>query len=100
MSSPPETVSTNTETHLYCTISTIDLTSTHPTITTTIHSDHGTAPVMNLQPTNTSFLPKPTLPILSGDPLTWQMFWDTLNATVDSSHRLNSVQKFNYLKLH
>ena len=56
-SSPPETVSTNTETHTHGAIPTIDVTSTHPTITTTIHSAHGTAPITSLQPPNTSRLP-------------------------------------------
>ena len=98
MSSPAETVSTNTETHTHGTTSTTDVTSTHPTVTSTIRSDHSTAPIMSLQPPSTSRLPKLTLPTFSGDPLTWLTFWDSFSAAVDSNPTLNPVQKFNYLK--
>ena len=50
---------------------------------------------MSLQPSNTSCLPKFTLPTFSGDPLTWQMFWDSFNAAVNTNLTL---KKFNYLK--
>ena len=45
-----------------------------------------------------SRLPKLNLPIFSGEPLSWQTFWDSFSATVDSNHSLSGVQKFNYLK--
>ena len=45
-----------------------------------------------------SRLPKLNLPIFSGEPLSWQTFWDSFSAAVDSNHSLSGVQKFNYLK--
>ena len=45
-----------------------------------------------------SRLPKLSLPSFSGDPLTWQTFWDSFSAAVDSSPVLSGVQKFNYLR--
>lgn len=90
----PDTVSTNPETHPHGTISTTDATSTLPTITTA-HSD---SPIVSLQPPNVNRLPKLTLPIFSGDPLTWQSFWDSFDAAVHSNPTLNPVQKFNYLR--
>ena len=45
-----------------------------------------------------SRLPKLTLPIFSGDPLTWQTFWDSFNAAIHANPSLSGVQKFNYLK--
>jgi len=46
--------------------------------------------------TNVSRLPKLSLPIFSGEPLSWQTFWDFFSAAVDSNHTLSGVQKFNY----
>ena len=45
-------------------------------------------------------LPKLTLPQFSGDPLAWQGFWDSFEASVHSDPRLTGVQKFkfNYLR--
>ena len=45
-----------------------------------------------------SRLPKLSLPSFSGDPLSWQTFWDSFSAAVDSSPVLSGVQKFNYLR--
>ena len=45
-----------------------------------------------------SRLPKLSLPTFSGDPLSWQTFWDCFSVAVDSSPILSGVQKFNYLR--
>ena len=45
-----------------------------------------------------SRLPNFSLPTFSGEPLTWQTFWDSFSAAVDSNHTLSGVQKFNYLR--
>ena len=45
-----------------------------------------------------SRLPKLDLPSFSGDPLTWQSFWDSFRAAVHTNAALDGVQKFNYLK--
>ena len=45
-----------------------------------------------------SRLPKLYLPTFSGDPLTWQSFWDSFEAAVHSNSVLDDVQKFNYLR--
>ena len=45
-----------------------------------------------------SRLPKLSLLSFSGDPLTWQTFWDSFSVAVDSSPVLSGVQKFNYLR--
>ena len=45
-----------------------------------------------------SRLPKLNLPSFAGDPLTWQGFWDSFEAAVNSNSALDGVQKFNYLK--
>ena len=47
---------------------------------------------------NISRLPKLSLPLFSGDPLMWQMFWDSFNVAVHSNPNLSGVQKFNYLR--
>ena len=43
-------------------------------------------------------LPKLTLPVFSGDPLTWQPFRDSFDSAVHNSPGLSKVQKFNYLR--
>ena len=43
-------------------------------------------------------LPKLTLPIFSGDPIEYQSFWDSFNASVHNNEKLDNVVKFNYLK--
>ena len=45
-------------------------------------------------------LPKLNLPYFSGDPLTWQTFWDSFSAAVHNNPKLTGVQKFNYLRAH
>jgi len=45
-----------------------------------------------------SRLPKLSLPTFNGDPLSWQTFWDSFVAAVDSSPVLSGVQKFTYLR--
>ena len=45
-----------------------------------------------------SRLPKLNLPSFAGDPLTWQGFWYSFEAAVNSNAALDGVQKFNYLK--
>ena len=47
---------------------------------------------------NNSRLPKLTLPVVSGDPLNWQMFWDSFSAAVHINPSLGCIQKINYLK--
>ncbi len=39
-----------------------------------------------------------SLPTFSGDPITWQSFWDSFKTTIHLNHTLHDVQKFNYLK--
>jgi len=53
--------------------------------------------VIHPYPQTTSRLPKLTLPTFSGDPLSWQTFWDSFSAAVDSRPSLGTIQKFNYL---
>ena len=43
-------------------------------------------------------LPKLSLPKFSGEPLEWQTFWDSFDASVDSNASLSGVQKFQYLR--
>ena len=38
------------------------------------------------------------MPTFSGDPLSWQSFWDSFDAAVNSNSTLSPIQKFNYLK--
>ena len=45
-------------------------------------------------------LPKLSLPKFSGDPLTWQPFWDAFSATVDTNSSVADVDKFAYLRAH
>ena len=45
-----------------------------------------------------SRLPKLTLPMFSGDPLTWQTFWDSFYVSIHANHNLSGIQKFTYLK--
>ena len=55
-------------------------------------------PSVNTQQFATSRLPKLSLPIFSGDPLTWQTFWDSFYAAIHANTNLSGIQKFNYLK--
>ena len=78
---------------------------------TTVESMHTplsiTAPPFVPTPVTTDFrpprepvsrLPKLTLPVFSGGPLTWQPFRDSFDAAVHNSPSLSKVQKFNYLR--
>jgi len=76
-----------------------------PTVTTTYPlniaatefvstSDHHTLPSRRKQAT--SRLPKLSF---SGDPLTWQSFWDSFDAVVNSNTALDGIQKFHYLRV-
>ena len=42
-------------------------------------------------------LPKITLKSLSGNPLEWLSFWDSLQASVDKTSNISSLDKMNYL---
>lgn len=43
-------------------------------------------------------LPKLTVPMLGGDPLDWQPFWDSYEAAIHSNTQLNGAQKLSYLR--
>ena len=46
----------------------------------------------------TSRLPKLSIPTFTGDPLTWQSFWDCFDSAVNSNPVLSDVQKLSYLR--
>ena len=46
----------------------------------------------------TSHLPKLSIPTFTGDPLTWQSFWDCFDSAVNSNPILYDVQKLSYLR--
>ena len=46
----------------------------------------------------TSHLPKLTLLTFSGDPLTWQTFWDSFYVAMHGNPNLSDIKKFKYLK--
>ena len=46
----------------------------------------------------TSRLPKLSIPTFTGDPLTWQSFWDCFDSAVNSNPMLSDVQKLSYLR--
>ena len=53
----------------------------------------------NSYPQASRRLPKLTVPIFTGDPLSWQTFWDSFSAAVDiTSPTLGAIQKFSYLR--
>ena len=78
----------------------------------TVVTSHKTSPIVasmaltssqsqseaNPYPQTSSRLPKLTLPIYTGDPLSWQTFWDSFSAVVDTSPTLGAIQKFSYLR--
>ena len=62
-----------------------------------------TPPPSPIEPPHVTFqlttrLPKLTLPTFSGDPLTWQTFWDFFSAAIHTNNLLTGVHKFNYLR--
>ena len=78
--------------HLH--VSSPSATHHEPTTVTT----HTATPIVNPQVYHASRLPKLELPTFSGDPLTWQSFWDSFDAAVNSNPTLSPIHKFNYLK--
>ena len=64
----------------------------------TTPTTHMTTPLTSPQLYNTSRLPKLELPTFSGNPLSWQSFWDSFDAAVNSNPTLSTIHKFNYLK--
>ena len=67
-------------------------------ISTPVIPTHPTVPHREPQQFVTSRLPKLTLPTFSGDPLTWQTFWDSFYVSIHANPNLSGIQKFNYLK--
>ena len=55
-------------------------------------------PLELVEASETSRLPKLSLPTFNGNPLQWQTFWDSFNAAVHSNSNLSGVEKFNYLR--
>ena len=56
-------------------------------------------PSRSTQQFASSCLPKLTLPMLSGVPLTWQTFWDSFYVSIHANHSLSGIEKFTYLKV-
>ena len=56
------------------------------------------SPVNTSTPTVKAKLPKLTLRKFSGDPKSWQPFWDSFEAAVHNNSSLSNIDKFNYLK--
>ncbi|ESO95542.1 hypothetical protein LOTGIDRAFT_175161 [Lottia gigantea] len=75
-----------------------------PQIVPTVeHSNSLPAPAIDIipRPNNpklTAKLPKLTLTSYNGDPKSWQSFWDSFDAAVNSNDSISKVDKFNYLK--
>ena len=67
-------------------------------------SSSNTESVTTSSPANTSAptikakLPKLTLRKLSGDPKSWQSFWDSFEAALHNNSGVSKIDKFNYLK--
>lgn len=61
----------------------------------TMVTTHTTTPIVSPHLYNTSRLPKLELPTFSGNPLTWQSFWDCFDAAVNSNPTLSPIHKFN-----
>ena len=68
----------------------------------TLHATSHTSPMsvatVSIASPSTSCLPKLSIPIFSGDLLTWQSFWDCFNSAVNSNTTLLDVQKLSYLR--
>ena len=60
-------------------------------------SDCPTPPLPPRREQTIGHLPKLNLASFAGDPLTWQSFWDSFDAAVNTNTALDGVQKFNYL---
>ena len=74
---------------------TIPSVTNHESATFTAHT---TTPIASPRLYNTSCLLKLELPMFSGDLLSWQSFWDSFEAAVDTNPTLSPIHKFNYLK--
>ena len=67
-------------------------------------SSNNSESVASSNPTSTSLpaikakLPKLTLRKFSGDPKSWQPFWDSFEAAVRNNSSVSRIDKFNYLK--
>ena len=67
-------------------------------------SSNNSESVASSNPTSTSLpaikakLPKLTLRKFSGDPKSWQPFWDSFEAAVHNNSSVSRIDKFNYLK--
>ena len=67
-------------------------------------SSNNSESVASSNPTSTSLpaikakLPKLTLRKFSGDPKSWQPFWDSFEAAVHNNSSVSGIDKFNYLK--
>ena len=98
------TTTANTETTTIKSTTTVTAHDTLPIVTPVVPpilpptSGLETTGITNSYSQATSRLPKLTLPIFTGDPLSWQIFWDSFSAAVDSSPTLGAIQKFNYLR--
>ena len=55
-------------------------------------------PHLTPTPNHVRRLTKLNLPTISGNPLTWNTFWDSFNVAVNSNPNLEGVQIFNYLR--
>ena len=47
---------------------------------------------------NVSKLPKIELPVIKGDPLKWQGFWDQFQTSIHNNERITDIDRFNFLK--
>ena len=69
-----------------------------------IHSEARTnpstehTPVISSSSYATSRLPKLSIPTFTGNPLTWQSFWDCFDSAVNSNPVLSNIQKLSYLR--
>ena len=67
----------------------------------TLHATGHTSPMsvatVSIASPSTSRLPKLSIPIFSGNLLTWQSFWDCFDSAVNSNTTLSVFQKLSYL---
>mgnify|MGYP002803517863 CR=1 FL=1 len=55
-------------------------------------------PISTSTPTVKAKLPQLSLRKFSGDPKSWQPFWDSFEAAVHNNDSVSKIDKFNYLK--
>ena len=94
--SSTDTESTAAELHSRVVTSTASATADIESSTTV--TAHTATPIASPHLYSTSRLPKLELPTFSGDPLSWQSFWDSFDAAVNNNPTLSPIHKFNYLK--